>query len=295
MNDEVSSLAAQQAAFARAPPGMAQNAKCYTSTLMGGRETESIRTILVDDERLACDELAYLLKEFSDIEIVGTARNGLEAVDMIESLEPDLVFLDVQMPGLNGLGVIRKLRDKTLPLPRFVLTTAFDQYAVEAFHQEALDYLLKPVDHERLAVTVDRARRAMSTPGKAITVLPEQPVAVSRSAAQRTKLLIKASNRNFIVDANDVIYATIQDGLISVVSTRLEGLSNYRTIEELQSNLDPDVFWRVHRSYLVNINRIKEVIPWFKSSYQLRMDDKNQTEIPVSRVQTKRLRTLFKL
>ncbi|MCW5977764.1 MAG: response regulator transcription factor [Bryobacteraceae bacterium] len=260
---------------------------------MGGRETECIRTILVDDERLASDELAYLLRDFSDIEIVGTARNGLEAVELIESLEPDLVFLDVQMPGLNGLGVIRKLREKTSPMPRFVLTTAFDQYAVEAFHQEALDYLLKPVDHERLAVTVDRARRSMA--GLIKGGPPVEHPAPPRPAAQRSKLLIKASNRNFIVDANDVIYATIQDGLITVVSTRLEGLSNYRTIEELQSNLDPDMFWRVHRSYLVNINRIKEVIPWFKSSYQLRMDDKAQTEIPVSRVQTKRLRTLFKL
>jgi two-component system LytT family response regulator/two-component system response regulator LytT len=97
------------------------------------------------------------------------------------------------------------------------------------------------------------------------------------------------------VDAQDVVYATIDNGLITMVTTRIEGLSNYRTIEELQTNLDPQTFWRVHRSYLVNINRIKEVIPWFKSSYQLRMDDKKQTEIPVSRVQTKRLRTLLKL
>jgi two-component system LytT family response regulator/two-component system response regulator LytT len=107
------------------------------------------------------------------------------------------------------------LREKNTPLHRFVLTTAFDQYAVEAFHQEALDYLLKPVDHERLAVTVDRARRAKSG-GLKGAPLPEHP-APTRSPAQRTKLLIKASNRNFIVDANDVIYATIQDGLISVV------------------------------------------------------------------------------
>jgi len=92
-----------------------------------------------------------------------------------------------------------------------------------------------------------------------------------------------------------VVYATIDDGLITVVANNLEGQSNYRTIEELQSNLDPDTFWRVHRSYLVNIHRIKEVIPWFKSSFQLRMDDKKQTEIPVSRVQTKRLRALLKL
>ena len=106
---------------------------------------------------------------------------------------------------------------------------------------------------------------------------------------------MRANNRNFIVDANDVIYATIDDGLITLVTTNLEGHSNYRTVEDLQANLDRDLFWRVHRSYLVNINRIKEVVPWFKSSYQLRMDDRKHTEIPVSRVQTRRLRELFKL
>ena len=105
-------------------------------------------------------------------------------------------------------------------------------------------------------------------------------------------MLVKSAGRNLIVDAQDIVYATIDDGLITVVSAQFEGISNYRTIEELQSNLDPETFWRMHRSYLVNINRIREVIPWFKSSYQLRMDDKKATEIPVSRVQTKRLRAL---
>src|SRR5581483_11579907 len=114
-------------------------------------------------------------------------------------------------------------------------------------------------------------------------------------APQRTKLLVRANSRHFIVDANDLIYATIDNGLISLITTNLEGQSTYRTIEELQASLDRDLFWRVHRSYLVNINRIKEVVPWFKSSYQLRMDDKKHTEVPVSRVQTRRLRELFKL
>lgn len=252
-------------------------------------ETTTIRTLLVDDEPLACDELGYLLQDYADIDVVGTGRNGNEAVELVESLEPDLIFLDVQMPGLNGLGVVRKLREKGLRVPLIVLVTAYDHYAVEAFKHEAMDYLLKPVDKERLAETVERARRALGGGGKAA------PAAEPPPRPQRSKILVKAQNRNFIVDANDVIYATIDDGLITIASTRLEGVSNYRTIEELQSNLDPETFWRVHRSYLVNINRIKEVVPWFKSSYQLRMDDKNQTEIPVSRVQTKRLRALFKL
>ena len=250
-----------------------------------------ISAILVDDEKLASEELAYQLRDYPDIEIVATASNGLEAVKLIEDLEPDLVFLDVQMPGLDGMGVIRKLREKNIPLPHFVMATAYDQYAVEAFRWEALDYLLKPVERERLAVAIERARKSIAERAK--TAPPEAPP--PKPSLQRTKLLIKSNHRNFIVDAQDVVYATIDDGLITVVATGLEGQSNYRTIEELQSNLDPDMFWRVHRSYLVNIHRIKEVIPWFKSSFQLRMDDKKQTEIPVSRVQTKRLRALLKL
>jgi len=259
---------------------------------MSDRAVATITTLIVDDEQLASDELAYLLKEYPDIEIIGTARNGIQAVKMIEDLEPDVVFLDVQMPGMDGLAVIRGLKEKNIPLPYFVLATAYDQYAIEAFRLEALDYLLKPVEKERLGLSVDRARRSVVERAKA---QPAEPPPAPRGLPQRTKLLIRTANRNFIVDSNDLVYATINDGLITIVASGLEGQSNYRTIEELQSSLDPDTFWRVHRSYLVNINRIKEVIPWFKSSYMLRMDDKKQTEIPVSRVQTKRLRALLKL
>jgi two-component system LytT family response regulator/two-component system response regulator LytT len=251
----------------------------------------AISAIVVDDEKLASDELAYQLREFPDVEVVATASNGLEAVEMIEDLEPDLVFLDVQMPGLDGMGVIRKLREKGIPLPYFVMATAYDQYAIEAFQYEALDYLLKPVEKSRLTQTIERARRGVAERLKSAPAELPPP----KPSLQRTKLLVKSNQRNFIVDAQDVVYATIEDGLITVVASNMEGQSNYRTIEELQSNLDADTFWRVHRSYLVNIHRIKEVIPWFKSSFQLRMDDKKQTEIPVSRVQTKRLRALLKL
>jgi two-component system LytT family response regulator/two-component system response regulator LytT len=260
---------------------------------MSQRVTGTISTLVVDDEQLAREELSYLLKDFPEIEIVETASNGPEAVTLIENLEPDLVFLDVQMPGLDGLGVIRKLREEGAHLPHFILATAYDQYALEAFRLEALDYVLKPVEKDRLAESIARAKRIIEEKQQAEQKTTEP--AVPKSVLQRTKLLVRSNNRNLIVDAQDLIYATIDDGLITVVTTQLEGHSNYRTIEELQSNLDPNLFWRVHRSFLVNINKIREVVPWFKSSFQLKMDDKKQTEIPVSRIQTKRLRTLLKL
>ena len=257
---------------------------------MQERATATLTAIIVDDEQLAQDELAYLIKDIADIELIGVARHGLEAVELIQKLEPDLVFLDVQMPGLDGLGVVRRLREKNIELPHIIFATAFDQYAVEAFRLEAMDYLLKPIERSRLEETLERARRAIQERQKAI---PPEPS--PRLTPQRTKVLVRYSNRNFIVDAQDMIYATIENGLITVVTSTMEGHSSYKTIEDLQANLDRDTFWRVHRSYLVNINKIKEVVPWFKSSFQLRMDDKKQTEIPVSRVQTKRLRELLKL
>ncbi|HLY20217.1 MAG TPA: LytTR family DNA-binding domain-containing protein [Bryobacteraceae bacterium] len=255
---------------------------------MRERATASLTTVIVDDEQLACDELAYLLRDFPEVEVVATGRNGLEAVKLIQKLEPDMVFLDVHMPGQDGVAVVRQLRESGMELPHFIFVTAYDQYAVEAFRLEAMDYLLKPVDKARLAETIDRARRSAQDKKAA-------PAGVPVATPHRTKLLIRNLNRNFIVDAQDVIYATIDNGLITLVATNVEGHSNYRTIEDLQANLDKDTFWRVHRSFLVNIHKIKEVVPWFKSSYQIRMDDRKHTEIPVSRVQTKRLRELLKL
>lgn len=263
---------------------------------MAVRATSVIHAVLVDDEKLASDELSFLLKDFPDIEIQAVGSNGLEAVSLIEEYEPDVVFLDVQMPGMDGMSVVRQLKEKRAELPYFIFVTAYDNYAVEAFRLEATDYLLKPLDKDRLAESIERVRRHLADTQQEQEPTPVAAVLdVPRPALQRNKVLLKSGSRNFIVDAQDIVYATIDDGLITIVATHMEGQSNYRTIEELQSNLDPELFWRVHRSYLVNINRIREVVPWFKSSYQLRMDDKKQTEIPVSRVQTKRLRTLLKL
>src|SRR5437016_1346150 len=123
-----------------------------------------LTTLIVDDEQLARDELAYLLKSVGDVEVVATGKNGVEAVSLIKEHSPDLVFLDVQMPGLDGFGVIKKLVDKKIPLPQVVFATAFDQYAVKAFEVNAVDYLLKPFDKKRVAQSVQRARRNLQNP-----------------------------------------------------------------------------------------------------------------------------------
>jgi len=258
----------------------------------------SLSAVIVDDEQLARDELAYLLKDDADVNIVAQGKNGLEAVNLIKEHNPDLVFLDVHMPGLDGFGVIKKLLDKKVPLPKIVFATAFDQYAVKAFEVNAVDYLLKPFDKKRVAQSVQRARakhEAASFPADKIDAL----VRMLESQKQpSTKIMLKAMGRMFLVDQKDICYAWIEEGVITVVTggpSGIEGETNCRTLEELAESLDAKLFWRAHRSYLVNINRIREVVPWFKSSYQLRMDDRKQSEIPVSRAQTKRLRELFGL
>jgi len=258
----------------------------------------SLSAVIVDDEQLARDELAFLLKNVGDVDVVAQGKNGVEAVHLIREHNPDVVFLDVQMPGLDGFGVIKKLLDRKLPLPKIVFATAFDQYAVKAFEVNAVDYLLKPFDKKRVAQSIQRARAKVEGGSSSSDKIETLMRMLETQKPQTSKLLLKAAGRLFLVNQRDICFASIEDGIISVVTSgpsSMEGQSNCRTLEELLDSLDGNLFWRAHRSYLVNINRIKEVVPWFKSSYQLRMDDKNQTEIPVSRAQTKRLRELFGL
>jgi two-component system LytT family response regulator/two-component system response regulator LytT len=255
-----------------------------------------IAALLVDDEQPARDELAFLLKGFPEVEVVGQGKNGVEAVNLIRELNPQVTFLDVQMPGLDGFGVIKKLLEKKVRLPYFVFATAYDNYAVQAFEVNALDYLLKPIAKPRLEKAIAKLRRMIETAASTHDKLDRLvQMMEDRPAAQKNKLVVKSQGRLFLVDAEEIIFASIEDGVISIVTRDLEGQSNFRTVEELQGNLDPKVFWRAHRSYLVNVNHIKEVVPWFKSSYQLKMQDRKQTEIPVSRAQTRKLRELLNL
>jgi two-component system, LytTR family, response regulator LytT len=257
----------------------------------------AINTIIVDDERPARDELHFLLKGFPEISVIGQGKNGLEAVALIKEHNPDLVFLDVQMPGLDGFGVLKKLVAGKVRLPQIVFATAFDNYAVQAFEVSAVDYVLKPFDKGRISKAIQRAKKMLESNASPVDRLESlvEKLGGAPKTVQPVKLLVKMQSRLMLVDAEEMVYAAIEDGTITIYTRDLEGVSNYRTIEELAGALDADSFWRAHRSYLVNINQIKEVVPWFKSSYVLKMNDRKQSEVPVSRAQTKRLRELLKL
>jgi two-component system response regulator LytT len=266
----------------------------------------SISAVIVDDEQLAREELKYLLDTTGEVDVLAEGTNGVEAVDLIRTHHPDVVFLDVQMPGLDGFAVLKKLLEvgNGDPLPQIIFATAFDQYAVRAFDVNAIDYLLKPFDKARVLQAVERARTRLQEENSeprggtgdlrvdTLLKLIEQQQAPKQHSG---KIVLQAGSRLLLIDQKDICYASIDDGVISVVTPTIEGQSKCRTLEELLEQLDPATFWRAHRSYLVNINQIREVVPWFKSTYQLRMADKKQTEIPVSRAQTRRLRELFNL
>ena len=259
----------------------------------------AISAIVVDDEPLARAELMFLLKAHPDIHVIAEARNGVEALQLIREHQPDLVFLDVAMPGQNGLEVVRRLLDKKsrTTVPHVIFATAFDQYAVQAFELNAIDYLLKPIEKNRLSQSLQRVRRLVESSTSSADSLDEllRTLQAKPQPQPQAKLLLRTNGRLLLVDAEDLVYAAIEEGSITLGTREIKGESNFRTIEELQSALDPVKFWRVHRSYIVNVDHIKEVLPLFKSTYQLRMGDREGTEIPVSRSQTQRLRELVNL
>ena len=261
-----------------------------------------IRAVVVDDEQPARNELCFQLEQLDDVKIIGQASDGVRALELIGSLKPDLALLDVQMPGLTGFEVARELLVRNIGA-RVVFVTAYDQHAIEAFEINAVDYLLKPVEPERLSQMLTRVRSLVETEtregavSKTLKVDELERIAefVAKRHSRPEPIAVKVGERLVLVQSDEIVFASLSDDIITVVTGSLIGASNYRTLDELQSHLDPTVFWRVHRSHLVNINKIKEIVPWLSRNYILKMRDQNVTEIPVSRAQTKRLREYLSL
>jgi DNA-binding LytR/AlgR family response regulator len=262
-----------------------------------------LQVVVVDDEQLARDELCFQLGRIGELEVVGQAANGVEALKLIEEHEPDVVFLDVQMPGLTGFEVAKQLIERAVET-HLVFVTAFDQYALKAFEVSAVDYLLKPVEPARLVHAIEKVRRRVAaersvvgSAGRRVNAdeLERLVRLLSERQGHQDQVAVKVGERFLLIRSDEIVHASVVDDTITVVTNSVSGTSNYRSLDELQERLDPSVFWRVHRSHLVNIHKIKEIVPWFSRNYILKMKDPKATEIPVSRSQTKRLREYLRL
>lgn len=240
-----------------------------------------IRTLLVDDEDPARDALRRELQSFADIRIVGEASNGIDAVERIADLRPDLVFLDIEMPGFDGFEVVRQLTDP----PAIIFATAYDEYAVRAFEARAIDYLLKPVQPERLARALERVRQRAGAPAA------EQGRRVLETARERggplRRLAARRGKRIVIVPLREVIRVEIEDKLVFAV-TAGDRLLVEKTIAELETLLEPSGFLRISRGELVNLEAVKELIPWFSGTWRVKLA--NGEERDVSRERARQLK-----
>ena len=251
-----------------------------------------MRAIIADDEAPAREEIVYLLGLLEGVEVVGQAADGPAAWKAIGELSPDVVFLDIRMPGLSGIELAQTI--KTLPKPPVVIfVTAYDKYAVEAFDAEALDYLLKPVEEERLKASIDRARKLIEAKDTSfLNRLEDVFERISRSRPPLKKLSVKKAARIHLLDPEDVLYFFVEEGLIRAVGKEISGTVGYRSLEELETELKDSNFFRSHRAYFVNLNSIHQITKAKEGAWELAMA--NRDIVPLSRKQAKKLRKFIK-
>ena len=244
-----------------------------------------IRALLIDDEKLARDRLQGFLARL-DVTVVGQAADGVEALRLIEEDRPEIVFLDVQMPGMDGFEVLKALR---APLPQVVFSTAYDEYAIRAFEVGAVDYLLKPYTRARVEDSVNRVRARLDTDRSA----PDWETLLNRLAERRTvhvsQVPVHSGKRILIVPVKDVLWFGVEYRLVYAHTQERAFMTNY-TLRELEERLDPALFFRAHKSSLVNLQHVKEIVPWFGGRYKLVMRDPAGSEVALSRAQARELR-----
>lgn len=239
-----------------------------------------MRSLIADDEEPARARLSRMLAAHPDIQIVGEAVDGLDAVDKIEQLRPDLLFLDIEMPGLTGFEVLKSVR-QTVTLPLVIFVTGYDQHALAAFEADALAYLLKPVAPERLAQTLNRARRFGGSPGEKERER-EHMLQVLRESPKRLRHVVcRKRDRLFLMAPDRILWFAAEGGIVKAHTESEVYWVNYQ-LAELEASLPEELFFRARREVLVNVNRIREVRSQFKSGFLLIMSDAKATEIVVS-------------
>ena len=248
----------------------------------------TIRCIIVDDEQPARDELRYLLSSFEDIEIIGDVESAGKAELLIEESSPDLIFLDIQMPGRTGFDLVKTLSGKDQK-PLFVFVTAYDNYAVEAFEKSAIDYLLKPLSAKRLALTMERARRYLKEDNNGILQDKLQTLLAQLDKPKEVaKVSVENKGRMQLLSPEEIVYCSSESGHIIVHTAGEEyPLYSISTMDKLAEHLQGCSFFRAHRGVLVNLDFIREFSPWFNGKYTLTMADDKDTELVMSRTRVK--------
>ncbi|MFA5881980.1 MAG: LytTR family DNA-binding domain-containing protein [Eubacteriales bacterium] len=265
-----------------------------------------LKALIVDDEYPARKELRFLLNKFENIEVVGEATNAQEALTLIKALDYSILFLDIEMPGMNGLEVGAKVQEMPNP-PHVVFVTAYDEYAVRAFEVNAVDYILKPFDEKRLTQTIKKIvkitqqqqQQAPNNPANGNrtdqpVVFPEEagPGGQKPPTIKIDRIPAEKQGKTILVNESDIIYAFTEQDYV-YIKTFKDKLFTRFTLKELESRLNPAVFFRTHRCYLVNLHKVKEIIPFFNGTYTLIVEDHEKSEVPVSRAQAKKLRKIL--
>lgn len=247
-----------------------------------------MRSLVVDDEADARARLIRMLGAHSGVSVVGEARDGLEAIEKIEELEPDLLFLDIEMPGLRGFEVLRSIPQET-PVPLVIFTTGYDQHALAAFEANALAYLLKPIEQERLSMAVERAHGLCAQPAEQERERERIAQATNEAPRQLRHIVCRKHTRALLVPSDEILWFQVHDGIVRAHTATDSFWVNY-PLGELEGALPAELFFRARREVLVNVSRIKEIKPYFKSSFLLVMSDSASTEIAVSERQARSFR-----
>lgn len=241
-----------------------------------------IRCIIVDDEDPARRHMRRLLEAHQDLNIAAEASNGIEALEVIGKHDPDVAFLDVEMPGVNGFDLIAQLRHP----PLIVFTTAFDKYAVSAFDANALDYLLKPIQPIRLAQALEKVRATLKKPREEYESMLQRKLGALRTGPP-SKLAARRGRRIVLLSPKDVIYAVLESQIV-FYHTEAERFVTDRTLGELEELLEPAGFFRISRSAIVNLNHARELLPWSSGTWRVKLSD--NTELEVSRERARELK-----